>query len=406
MALLAGGQTVPGSTASASRERSTVDAAFTRESYFPGALARLAVIDTARSLSVQVFRAGLEGTKITARDVMGGKPVTPVRSLGAVRGRRLVTLRIGNWPSGLYFARLEAPGGRMGHAPFVLRPRRLGQSPVAVILPTQTWQAYNFRDDDHDGRGDTWYVGGRTALLGRPFSTTGGVPPHYKFYDMPFLRWLARSGQAADYLSDADLHAADGDQLARAYRLLVFPGHHEYVTGREYDAVTRFRDLGGNLIFLSAGNFLWKIERRGRLMIRVAKWRDLGRPEASLIGVQYFQSDKGERRGAWVVRTPLPWLVADTGLAKGARFGTGGIEADRLHSSSPRGVKIIAEIPNLYGRWKTPQMTYYETRRGAKVFAAGASRWPDRSGDRMSFRSSRTCGRSSRPNSGAGRDVD
>ena len=33
---------------------------------------------------------------------------------------------------------------------------------------------------------------------------------------------------------------------------------------------------------------------------------------------------------------------------------------------------MLAEIPNLLGPGLTAQMTYYETARGAKVFAAGA----------------------------------
>ena len=49
--------------------------------------------------------------------------------------------------------RLTAPGGRVGYAPFVLRPRRLGASRVAVVLPTNTWQAYNFRDVGGNGVG-------------------------------------------------------------------------------------------------------------------------------------------------------------------------------------------------------------------------------------------------------------
>ena len=33
---------------------------------------------------------------------------------------------------------------------------------------------------------------------------------------------------------------------------------------------------------------------------------------------------------------------------------------------------MLAEIPNLFGPGFTAQMTYYENRAGAKVFAAGA----------------------------------
>src|SRR5262249_32926603 len=56
----------------------------------------------------------------------------------------------------------------------------------------------------------------------------------------------------------------------------------------------------------------------------------------------------------------------------GRRFGSGGIEIDHTGSSSPRGITVVAEIPNLIGRGGTAQMTYYETPAGAKVFAAGA----------------------------------
>ena len=33
------------------------------------------------------------------------------------------------------------------------------------------------------------------------------------------------------------------------------------MTTHEYDAVKQYRDLGGNLVFLSANNFFWKIDR-------------------------------------------------------------------------------------------------------------------------------------------------
>jgi nitrous oxidase accessory protein NosD len=42
----------------------------------------------------------------------------------------------------------------VGYAPFIIRPRAPSTA-TAVILPTNTWQAYNFRDMDGDGIGDT-----------------------------------------------------------------------------------------------------------------------------------------------------------------------------------------------------------------------------------------------------------
>jgi len=49
-----------------------------------------------------------------------------------------------------------------------------------------------------------------------------------------------------------------------------------------------------------------------------------------------------------------------------------GIEADGTTTQSPRNLTVLAEIPNLYGPGLTAKMTYYETKRGAQVFAAGA----------------------------------
>lgn len=352
--------------------RPTVHAAFTRESYRPGERARLIVRAIATNVRVQIFRAGVEDVPIHANDVMLGLPVSRPILLARTRDRTRLSLRIGDWPSGLYFARLTADSGRVGHAPFVLRPKVLGEKRVAVVLPTHTWQAYNFSDDNDDGKEDTWYAGGSTARFGRPFENRG-VPTHYKRYDQPFLRWLASTRRGVDYLAQSDLDRMRGGRsLSRAYDLIVFPGHHEYVTSREYDAVEQFRNLGGNLIFLSANNFFWKIRIRGRVMTRVKQWRELGRPESALIGVQYFGNDNGSHRRPWIVRNAYAAdrLMAASGLTNGSALATAGIEVDGMTAASPRGTKIVATMA--WRRGKTAHMTYYETPNGAKVFAAGA----------------------------------
>ena len=348
---------------------------FDRESYRPGDRAHLVVTDNASQVSVQILRAGGESEPTVPNDVMLGTPVTKIAPVGAVHGRRNLSIHIADWPSGVYFAQLTAAGERVGYAPFVLAPRRLGEHRVAVVMPTQTWQAYNFRDDNGDGQPDTWYAGWKKlqAQLIRPFLDRG-VPPHWKQYDAPFVRWLVQTHRNVDYLSDAELRRVrDGKTLANAYSLIVFSGHHEYVTSHEYDVVSRYRDLGGNLAFLAANNFFWKITIKNNVMTRVAQWRDLGRPEAALIGVQYRGNDRGGHRGPWLLRSgaaATPWLF--THMSTGEGIGNGGIEIDATTSASPKSTHVLAEIPNLYGPGFTAQMTYYETPAGARVFAAGA----------------------------------
>jgi hypothetical protein len=355
--------------------RPTVEAAFPRESYSPGDLARLVFWTRGSQVSLQVFRAGTEDTPVRPQDAMLGTPVTATRGLGAVGPGRVVRIRIGEWPSGLYFAKLVARGGKVGYAPFVLRPRTLGENHVAVVLSTMTWQAYNFHDDDGNGTLDTWYAGQPHARLGRPFENRG-VIPHYKHYEQPFLRWLISTSRNVDYLADADLDASSttGRTLAEAYDLIVFPGHHEYVTRHEFDVVTGFRNRGGSLMFLSANNVFYRTVKRGNVMTRTGRWRLAGRPEAALVGVQYFGNDAGRHQAPWTVRATSAgrWIFAGTNLQPGSTFGRGGIEADARTSSSPRGTQVISTIPNVFGTARDAEMSYYELPNGAKVFAAGA----------------------------------
>jgi hypothetical protein len=356
-------------------KRPVIEAAFPRESYPAGAIAHLVIFSKrARNVSVQIFRAGTESQQIEPRDDMYGTAVTDIMRLGTVRRAQAIGISIPESPSGLYFAKLTGSGRRVGYAPFVLRPRRLGENRVAVVLPTLAWQAYNFHDDNGDGQADTWYASPKVkwVRLGRPFDQRG-VPPNYKYYEEPFLRWLNLKGKAVDYLAQSDVAAANGSKLAASYDLLIFSGHHEYVTDREYDAVVGFRNRGGNLMFLSANNFFWRTVISHNRMTRVAKWRDVGRPEAALIGVQYIGNDDGTHRDAYHVRNirGTPWLFEGTNLTAGSTFSDFGIEIDKTAPSSPRGTHVIAELPNLLGRGRTAQMTYYQ-KRGAKVFAAGA----------------------------------
>jgi hypothetical protein len=355
-------------------------AGFTKRSYAPGEAAELRVSTDAKSLRVQVFAYGNQ-FRPTERDLRtSGQAMTTVLRLDWRRNHSTPTLlqvlRTGPWPSGLYFMRLTAGDGRVGYAPFIVRPRQLGANRVAVVLATNTWQAYNFEDADGNGWGDSWYVdnGITSVRLDRPFLDFG-VPFRFRDWDLTFIAWLNSQGRQVDFLSDDDLDAvAGGAALARAYDLIVFPGHEEYVTRHMFDVVRRYRDLGGNLLFLAADNFFARVERRGNRLRRIGLWRKLGLPEASLVGAQYVGSNHGGRQAGFVVQGAAlePWVFAGTGLTDGSVFGSFGIEIDARGDSSPDGTEVLARIPDLAGPGRSAEMTYYRTRAGAKVFAAGA----------------------------------
>jgi hypothetical protein len=369
-AILLGCALLAVSQASAGARAAAPEAAFERRSYAPGETAWLRLWRGSAS-SVRIHRVGARDVH-ARRDPLAGPAVTALLPLGT--GTRH-GIRIGEWPSGLYVARLRGPGGAW-RAPFVVRPRRLGTRRVAVVLPTHTWAAYNLRDVDGNGVGDSWYASPavHSVDLTRPF-LDGGAPPRFRGYDRGFLRWLDLRRHGVDVLADDDLdRVASGDRLARLYDLIVFPGHEEYVTTHMYDVVERYRDLGGNLMFLSANNFFYRVARRGQHIVKLGRWRDLGRPEAALVGVQYVDWNQNRYPNApyrVVGAHRAGWLFAGTRLRNGHRFGNYGIEIDARTPHSPRGVRVLARIENAFGPGKSAEMTYYETAAGAKVFAAG-----------------------------------
>ena len=361
-----------------------IEAGFPLRSYAPGEPALLTLASDARSLRLQVFHYSSErgadfktaGTAMTAPLPLDWRTH---RNAPAT----LDFVRAGDWASGLYFLRASADDGRVGYAPFIVRPKRFGAtSKVAVILATNTWQAYNFWDADGDGWGDSWYVSGsiRRVDLRRPYLDFG-VPFRFRDWDLDFISWLNRTDTRVEFVSDDDLERFPSPAaLARTYDLIVFPGHAEYVTKRAYDLVEGYRNLGGNLLFLAANNFFWRVDREGEHLRRVRVWRELGRPEAALVGVQYTGSDYGGRQAGYVVAQG-GWPFDGTGLRAGSVFGRYGIEIDARTTASPRGTQLLASIPDLMGIGRSAEMTYYETPRGAKVFAAGSLNFAASVGD-------------------------
>ena len=372
----AGRPTAGPDTGSAVARYLGVDASLTVRTTLAGATLPMTIRTDAHQLTLQALHCGVETDPTYSNDVMNGQPLGDPVTIdwsANMDAPGTVLVEIGDWPSGLYAFRIDSDDKRLGFVPIVVRPSA-PKNRVAVVLPTSTWHAYNFYDSDGDGWGDTWYARWKTMRsdMTRPHANRG-VPYRYRSYDLQFLQWLVQSEKQVDYYGDEDLERFSPDALRAAYDLVVFPGHTEYTTARLYDVVVGYRDRGGNLMFLSANNFFRKVVRRGTELDLIDEWRDLGRPEAALCGVQYLASDRGRRQQPFVVAgaDAAPWAFEGTGLSNGSGFGLYGIEIDARARSSPPNVQVLAVIPNLFGKGRTAEMTYYEHASGAKVFSAG-----------------------------------
>ena len=237
---------------------------------------------------------------------MQGVAVTGAGTSAPPRGGRVLTLRIGDWPSGLYFARLTCRTGasasrRSSSARTPGRAPRRGRPADADVAGLQLPRRQRRRARRHLVR--DWNV--HTVRLARPFLEPRRalqLPP----LRPPFPDWLARTGRGVDVLSDADLYAR---RERRALAARLRPDRLSRPPRVRHDArVRRRRGLPRprrQPRFLSANNFFWRV-KRGNVMEKTEQWRDLGRPEAALIGVQYRGNDRGGHRPRGRARTRRP----------------------------------------------------------------------------------------------------
>ena len=272
---------------------------------------------------------------------MQGVPGYPAEGRwSACPGRQPLSVPIGSWSSGLYFARLRQPTAAWGSHRSSWRPRRIGVHPVAVVVPTLTWQAYNFRDDDGDGNGRLLVRRGSDSTRCGSVERTSTVACRMGFaYHLGFLKWLhwTASGSTSSRNGTSST-VREPSRARRAYDLIVFAGHHEYVTTREYDLVERYRDLGGNLMFLSreqlllAGRATRRHHREVQALARPrpARGRAHRRPVHRLPAIAAATVGRATDAGA------AHGSSTGTGLRPGSPFGRGGVEIDQVTQAHRR----------------------------------------------------------------------
>jgi hypothetical protein len=282
-------------------------------------------------------------------------PTTPDPVTGLFHAPWQVTDRVEIPPdavSGYYEAKLQilsgAHAGAVGSVPLIVRQSPAAPaSTVLVQVPVNTWEAYN----PWGGKSLYQFNTSRHALevsFDRPYDQR-------EFHDMvtqlelPWVRYLERTGIDVSYQSDADTDSDPGS-LPR-HRLVFATGHDEYWTQPMRDAFDHALALSTNLMF-GSNSGEWRMRyAAGRRTI--VEWRDpsidpvrdprvdngffsaFGEPECKLMAVEHLwaaQRDLTAPPTAYTVVGPRsdPWLAA-AGLAPGDVIaGVVGYEWDSL----------------------------------------------------------------------------
>lgn len=312
------------------------------------------------------------------------------------------------WRSGMYLAKLVLESGpdegRSAHVPFVVRGDPARPSDVLVVVPVNTWQAYNAWG------GLSTYSDPRSAVkvsFDRPYASSLRKP----YLEHPVARFLDRYEWDVSYTTDVEIDR-DRAELTR-HALVVVPGHSEYWTKEMRDGFEAARGTGVNLVFLGGNTGYWQIRYADGPARRVleeyrsaatdpttnprqttVRWRDepVLRPECSLLGNQWQGGDETSDppgHHPYVVTEAgarHPWL-AGTGLRAGDELvGAVGYEWDAIAPECDATNNRLVTLFHHEGR-STPRLpgfytsTFHSTDAdavtytapsGAVVFSAGS----------------------------------
>ena len=325
-----------------------------------------------------------------------------------------------NWVSGIYLAKLTNAEGYDNYVGFVVR-NDSQQADLLFQRPIITDHAYNdFPDVDpstpgydpnnpaHIGKSMYGGGGGNTSIgearaikisMDRPMSGNGvGL---LFTWELDLLAWLESEGYDVTYSTNIDTHKDPG--RLRDFKGFISPAHDEYWTDEMFTAAEQARDngvglafMGGNAVYYQvklqpAGDgtanraiFTYKNHGLDPEPVRLKKtgrFRDIGRPEQSLIGIQYIDYGPSERSDMIVTETDH-WVYDGTDLRDGDKIPKViGSEIDIFDTRYPApnaiSQTLLAASPyqgTIRGN-HIQNTSIYQAPSGAWVFATGTLSW-------------------------------
>jgi len=301
-----------------------------------------------------------------------------------------------NWISGVYLCKLNTiPDNFQSYIIFIVKDDR----DVDFIFQCSdlTWQSYNrwpYWHSLYDEAHIPWKGSSETTItrssFDRPYALYVNLLPsafnalsngsgEFLLWEYPLSFWMEQQGFDVTYISNIDTHA-DSTELLRAKAFLSV-GHDEYWTYDMFNNVSKARDKGVNLLFLSGNSVSGAVyldpsndSRPNRVMGRTTG-EDL--KDTSIMGATSY----GVGYGSFVCQTPEHWLFEGTNMQKGDSIkDLIGWEYHGRPTGHQKDLIVLAETninPAGFGSKDAPPFvsTIYTTDKGNFVFNAGTCWW-------------------------------
>ena len=319
-----------------------------------------------------------ESTKLTLVGAVKAK--VSVYRMGYYQGvgaRRMATISVKDgwnfvasekYLPGQYLFKLQAPNHAATFIPLVISNPTF-KSDLTFVSSVLTWQSYNQWGGSSlykgpDGKRET-----RAAIVSflRPYDGDGSG--QFQYMEFPVIKAAEKLGLSINYATDFDLDS--NSHLLDKTKSIVLGGHSEYWTTKMRDAVEKAVDRGVNLIVLGGNTAYNRIDIQGNEITNIKTWRDLGRPEVTLLGSQYLTL--GFKRDMVIETNLWPFDI----LPKGAVIkGVVGYEADTPITFNGPPVETIARSSILPNEKSVPAMaTYYTRKSGAGILNMATNGW-------------------------------
>ena len=305
---------------------------------------------------------------------------------------------------GLYYFKLMS-NKKTFTIPIVIYSTK-AQHKLLVIASTNTWTAYN----EWGGASFYKFLNANSCELKittlvstqRPnnINPINKYPEaHLVSSERLFLNWLDAHQYGYDIISDEEFDA--DSSILNHYKVVVLNSHSEYWTSEMYNHLEAFVNRGGSVLSMGANQVCWKVVKTATQLECMkfgdshtlnadlgGKWRDLGRAESGILGVEFSKEGLGTYAPYQIVQSDH-WVFRGTGLMNGdtvgvtsltGRLGIGasGHETDKRTALSPVNTIVLAKGWNASKRDTTDygsggaEMSIYEHPAGGAVFSVGS----------------------------------